>query len=175
MPTPSEPTLPPSPPVEASSSRASFASCPPEDERPHLGAMREEELDALAAAEEEYEGRQGHEDMPNVQQEPTPEPEIASSAEGRDARAGTGADTLERISQSHDKGEHVEDTGAVDESLLSASATPEVPSGLESDTAQSRYAHASPSSEENDPLYLHFPCDRDRVGSTHHQYNRARP
>lgn len=151
MPTPSEiVTALPSPPVEASSSRASFASCPPEEER-EQHAPREGRIDSSApGAEEGDEAEDAH--MTN-HQEPTPEPD-------RRADPSRQADMLE----SHAKGEHVEDAGIAEplvEEQLSAVGSPEAPSESDARLAQSMSAAAISSS--NEPLYLTFPRDRERV------------
>lgn len=159
MPTPSEPTLPPSPPVEASSSRASFASCPPEDDRDREHhAPREERIGS--PGREAGEGDQAHEHADTIQQEPTPEPEL---------QQGLSNDTQEaqvqvRIPQAHEKGEHVEDAGAEEGGIISPSATPDVLAGGENDAAT--VANAGRSSPAlNEPLYLDLPYERDRVSS----------
>jgi len=149
MPTPSEVTVLPSPPLEASSSRASFTSCPPEEEREHH-APREERIDSPRPAGAES----AIEDEHMTIQEPTPEPE-----------AQPGASDPIRIPRAHDKAEHVEDVGATEDSVtLSAAASPE-PSGAvnEGDARLVRSMSAAAISSSDEPLYLTFPREKDRV------------
>lgn len=164
MPTPSEPTLPPSPPVEASSSRASFASCPPEDDREREHHAPREERIGSPRPEAGSEGAES-EHLNAIQQEPTPEPEL---------QQGLSNDTQEaqvqvRIPQAQEKGEHVEDAGAEEGGTISPSATPDVLAGGENDAAtvaQQSTQHAGRSSPALDePLYLDLPYERDRVSS----------
>ncbi|KAI6798347.1 hypothetical protein KC363_g3385 [Hortaea werneckii] len=161
MPTPSEPTLPPSPPVEASSSRASFASCPPEDdrEREHH-APREERIGS--PRREAGEVDEAHEHADTIHQEPTPEPELQRGL-SNDIRE---AQVQVRIPQAHEKGEHVEDAGAEEGGIISPSATPDVLAGSENDAAtlaQQSTQHVGRSSPAlNEPLYLDLPYERDR-------------
>ncbi|KAK4543631.1 hypothetical protein LTR36_005276 [Oleoguttula mirabilis] len=153
MPTPSEVNSLPSPPIEASSSRASFASCPPEEER-EQHAPREERIDSSASGEEESAVEDAH--MTN--QEPTPEPESQP--------------TMHEQSQSQSQeaqatGEHVEDAGITEpltEEQLRAVGSPDVPSESDARLAQSMSTAAISSS--NEPLYLTFPRDRERLQPT---------
>lgn len=98
---PADVARPPTPPIEAtttSSSRASFASCPPEDEREaHLPRARvapfphspSHETDS--AVDDDGDGdadaRIGDVD---VRQEPTPEPEVGLGARRQDGLLGEG-------------------------------------------------------------------------------------
>ncbi|TKA28750.1 hypothetical protein B0A50_03078 [Salinomyces thailandicus] len=163
MPTPSEPALPPSPPIEASSSRASFASCPPEDDRPYR-APREERIDSPAPRDTEGEHEDEDEQMASVRQEPTPDPEAEAESE---VQGDADTQIQVRLPQTHEKGEHVEDTGADETGMLSSSATPDASAGGELDAAAAaQHSTGDPASSRpstsDEPLYLSFPCDRDR-------------
>lgn len=166
MPTPSEPALPPSPPIEASSSRASFASCPPEDDRPYR-APREERIDSPAPRDTEGEHEDEDEQMASVRQEPTPDPEAEAESE---VQGDADTQIQVRLPQTHEKGEHVEDTGADETGMLSSSATPDASAGGELDAAAAaQHSTGDPASSRpstsDEPLYLSFPCDRDRVSN----------
>ena len=152
MPTPSEViTALPSPPNEGpSSSRASFASCPPAEDdgerfallgseaglvdSPSLGAGQGDE----DAVEEDEIEEDGDERMTTITQEPTPEadlkPEARLSEESKGRRRDEG------------DGEKIVSSGESEAYLAHSMAT----------------AAISPSGEQ--PLYLTFPPDRSRVG-----------
>lgn len=160
MPTPADSVMipPPTSPIEASSSRASFASCPPEDEREHHGP-REERIDRV--------------DTPQLQdgltgQEP---PEIFPTRQRRletDLRTSAPERGNREHAVVHEKGEHVEDT-SITEDAINSVLSPE--SSSESDTnrlVQSLGAAAISgpcSSSTEEPLYLTFPRDPFRVRS----------
>ena len=151
MPTPEEVVIPPSPPVEPSSSRASFTSCPPEEDREHH-APREERLDAGVTddgqMEEEGVVVEVVEDAPLPAQQPTPEPEVQH---GRTERSQ---------SEAHEKGEHIEDAG-VEVDPPSVVASPDTQIENDAQLAQSMSHTAIASSDE--PLYLTFPDEKPRV------------
>ena len=155
MPTPSEVTTLPSPPAEASSSRASFTSCPPEEERDQH-APRESRIDSpLPTGPEAEEEATESEHTSMQQQQPTPEPEV---------RLGASESVVDSRAH-HEKGEHIEDAGIGTEAP-NAPATPrDPPAENEARSAQSYSATTSPSSE---PLYMTFPNERKRV-RTHSQ------
>ncbi|KAK5110334.1 hypothetical protein LTR62_006042 [Meristemomyces frigidus] len=146
MPTPEEVVIPPSPPAETTiSSRASFASCPPEEDRDY-NAPREERIQGsevdVGEANDEVEVRLG------VTQQPTPEPEHLSGP----------ADTVEPQHVS-EKGEHIEDAGIEPDSPVVIDSSD---GQLENDVrlAQSLGQAANISSDE--PYYLTFPEEQPR-------------
>ena len=146
MPTPDEITLVRTPPNDASSSRASFASCPPEDDREYH-APREERIDPTLRTSTGAATRDEH----MITQEPTPEPEAQAGA--------SAAASSSLLLDAPEKAEHVEDVGGVvEESHSSTAGSPEAPS--ESDT-MSKPEISSPSL----PQYLTFPRNGDRVGA----------
>ena len=152
MPTPEEiPVLPPSPPAEASSSRASFASCPPEEEREHH-APREERIDSPRPDETETEEAEtAVEERHVTAQQPTPEPEDHNSA----------PDTVTPSApEAAEKGEHIEDAG-LEVDPPSTVGSPDAPSDSEARLAQAIFEQPKSSSPE--PLYLTFPRERRRV------------
>jgi len=130
--------IPPTPPIESTSSRASFTSCPPEEDRDAhapreswAGTSRNQYAGGESAIEE------------GVRQEPTPEPEARAGAE-------------------REKGEHVEDAriGVEEQAGVGSSApSPEVQG--ESDV---RMVGAAVDGQEgqreavdNAPIYLNYP------------------
>jgi len=158
MPTPADAVVIPHSisPIEASSSRASFASCPPEDEREHH-APREERIDRV--------------DTPQLQDGPAElEPTEVFLARPRrsetNVRNGVSAPGNPEHAVVHEKGEHVEDAG-ITEDPISAVLSPE-PSG-ESDANRlvqglGAAAMSGPRfSSTEEPLYLTFPRDPFRV------------
>ncbi|KAK5134134.1 hypothetical protein LTR08_006909 [Meristemomyces frigidus] len=170
MPTPSEVVIAlPSPPVEGPpSSRASFASCPPaEEERERFapGRARVEsdsdsagaiDEDAVEEEEEEEEGEGGEDDgdeqmMTMMAQEPTPEPELRVGAdEGR----GTGADG---------EGAHVADAAS---SRAARMSSPGAAPGENCALSLAQSLATAAISSVNEPLYLTFPPDRNRLPPT---------
>ncbi|EMD00932.1 hypothetical protein BAUCODRAFT_118654 [Baudoinia panamericana UAMH 10762] len=147
MPTPSElDVLPSAPsPIEASSSRTGFASCPPEEERvPH--APRTERL---ATPESDAVESDSAEDEPMRVQGPTPHVD-AETLPSEDV------DGVE----AHDKAEHIEDAGIE----VDVSSSPE---SLDASTASDiKPARSTPITakipSDDEPLYLTFPNDRLR-------------
>lgn len=156
MPTPDEEgCVPPTPPAELPSSRASFASCPPEEEReahaprePRAGnAPNEHALDGHA-----------------IRQVATPEP---------DALPGSSQD----VEEDGEKAEHVEDAGilAVSDSPPSPASSPQE-CGSDSDvklaqsfatTALGADSRRAEFEDEAAPLYLYYPpSDKDRVSQS---------
>ena len=151
MPTPSEAiTALPSPPVEGPpSSRASFASCPPAEEEgerfaplgtedrrvdsPSLGSGEGDE-DALEEDEVEEDGDQR---MTTITQEPTPEPELKPETRLREESESRQIGEARR--------EAVAPSGESEAHLAHSMAT----------------AAISPSTEQ--PMYLTFPPDGNRV------------
>jgi hypothetical protein len=146
MPTPSEDITLPSPPPEASSSRASFASCPPEEDREHH-APREERIDTPQA-----EGDATGEDEHMTIQRPTP-----------DETAQVGASHLASSEAAHEKGEHIEDAG-IDIDPPSAVGSPDVPSDNDARVEQSGPSiGADVTNKSLDSLYLTFPRDPNQA------------
>lgn len=153
--------VPPTPPTETSSSRASFTSCPPEEERESLGSRtarpdgdtnarspRRRETDHSRGASEGNTDRDGDVRIADVRQEPTPEPE-------GQARAGA-----QRESESREKGEHVEDVGL---SGGSGVGSPEAQGAEEGRIARPAEGVAK-AAEDTDsaPLYLSYPSPIER-------------
>jgi hypothetical protein len=159
MPTPDEDSVvPPTPPNDLTSSRASFASCPPEEEReahaprePRADSTQPTSAEALIDVDDEH----------AIRQVATPEPDAQIGASREGERDG-------------EKAEHVEDAG-----IVLGSELPSSPSGSPAETgsdsdgrlAQSLATTALDSSgrrieseDDNAPLYLYYPpADRDRV------------
>ncbi|KAK3115224.1 hypothetical protein LTR53_005635 [Teratosphaeriaceae sp. CCFEE 6253] len=156
MPTESEVAVLPSPPVEASSSRASFTSCPPEEDREHH-APREPRIDTPrpdeAEAEAEVEVEETAGDAHMITQQPTPEPEM---------QVQVGASEAVAEPQMHEKGEHIEDAGIAIDAVPSVEASPDAP--LEGgEVGLARSMSGADLSSSHDPLYLTFPRDRKRL------------
>ncbi|KAK1067392.1 hypothetical protein LTR12_007165 [Friedmanniomyces endolithicus] len=150
MPTPSEVTTLPSPPAEASSSRASFTSCPPEEERDQH-APRESRIDSpLPTGPEAEEEAVESEHTTMQQQQPTPEPEV---------RLGASESVVESRAH-HEKGEHIEDAGIDTEAPNATATSRDAPAQSEARSAQFSAAATSPSTE---PLYMTFPNERKRL------------
>jgi len=159
MPTPSEVTVSRTPPLDATSSRASFASCPPEDDCEHH-APREERVDTPQPSVGTT--VDGH----MTTQEATPEPDAPTTTTRPLARTPSHDDAPE-------KGEHVEDAGIAVEDLHSSSvgspdavAGPAAVSASESEArllAQSLSKADISSSPSSLPQYLTFPRSKDRV------------
>ncbi|KAK0252406.1 hypothetical protein LTR91_007866 [Friedmanniomyces endolithicus] len=150
MPTPSEVTTLPSPPAEASSSRASFTSCPPEEERDH-NAPRESRIDSPLPTGAETEAEAAESEHTTIQQQqPTPEPE---------ARLGAPESVVESRAY-HEKGEHIEDAGIATEAPSTAASSGDAPAESEARPAHSSSDATSPSTE---PLYMRFPNERTRL------------
>ena len=140
MPTPSETTLPPSPPSDIAS-RASFTSCPPEDDRDH-NAPREQRLEiddsvgqSSAGADEEAA------DEHTITQAPTPEPDSEAGAPRRESSQET-----------EEKAQHVEDSG-MSADPPSPVASPEAQA--EAHTRFTQSVQRSAESPVQEPLYLH--------------------
>ena len=152
MPTPDDTNnVPPTPPIETSSSRASFTSCPPEEER-EIHAPREARADTPS---QQYSSPAELERRHTARQEPTPEPEAqAGAAEGDD----------------REKAEHVED-GAIVADSPSPVGSPETVSDSEVRSAQSLATTALSIAEANGelaPQYLYYPpVSSDRVRTAH--------
>jgi hypothetical protein len=157
MPTPHDDitVLPATPPNELASSRASFASCPPEDER-GLRAPRESRA---STSRPDQESDTVGEDEHAIRQVATPESDAHAGAFQRDG----------------DKAEHVEDAGVPVSNEMPSSqdtSTPELSSDADFRFAQtSTNAPVRPDEEdtatldETAPLYLYYPpTDKDRVG-----------
>ena len=145
MPTPSDDAIMRTPSIEASSSRTSFASCPPEEDREYH-APREERVDVETVT--------AGEDAHMTTQEPTPEPE---------AQAGAAVNASPIASNTPEKAEHVEDVAVVAEDLHSSAGSPDAPS--ESETRLSQSMSKTEISSTSLPQYLTFPRDVDRVRS----------
>ena len=146
MPTPEDDTATvlPTPPIEASSSRASFASCPPEEERePH--APREARLETPQILDTSGVRSSAHE----TTGEDMPEPRIQMNT----SQIDTGREELE-------KGEHIEDAspGNVAESP-SPVGSPETSSDgdLRLAGSMATAALAGASDVETKPRYLFYP------------------
>lgn len=160
MPTPHENTyVPQTPPPDVSSSRASFASCPPEEEREAHPPREPREADAQSASasvsldEQELEHTIG-------------------------PFAALGPDAQEEASQGLDRGgekaEHVEDAGVIvaGEAPPSPASSPRE-TGSDSDTKLGQAlaltemgakARRKEQADEATPLYLHYPpLERHRV------------
>ena len=154
-----EVAVPPTPPIESASSRASFASCPPEEDREVRArrsrssvddddGARERESDS---AVEEAEDRDGDVRIRDVRQEPTPEPE-----------GEVGVGPQQRVEM--EKGEHVEDVG-----VRSGVGSPE---GREREQGEGDVRMEAETNErlegaddgESAPLYLSYPpIQREKV------------
>ena len=155
MPTPDETTtsVARTPPIQQSSSRASFASCPPEEERePH--PPREARSQSAQQDSRPAESREdGHTTRQDIRTE-------------RDAQAG--ASQIESPREEREKGEHIEDaaTGSVTEAP-SPVGSPEGSSDSDVRLAQSMATTAlggSTESNETAPRYLCYPpLNRNRV------------
>ena len=151
--------VPPTPPLGTSSSRASFASCPSEEERethaprearPHPPLPLPQPTSSSAVDETII-------DEHTTTQEPTPEP---------DARAGVSSERNPPREQ-RDKGEHVEDVRFTAE-LPSPVGSPEAQSDSDVRLAQSMATAAlregEGQGEEQRPRYLYYPpSDKNRV------------
>lgn len=144
MPTPDETitAVPPTPPIETSSSRASFTSCPPEEDR-EQHAPREPRADSAQLAAPELVSER----HVNATQEPTPEPE-----------AQLGASREVAMQEEHEKGEHIEDAGVVAESP-SPVGSPVAQSEGDVRLAQSQAPAALGALETGEaaPRYLSYP------------------
>lgn len=139
--------VPPTPPMEATSSRASFASCPPEEDR-DAHAPRQSREEATSLTQSAANGDTMDDGRESVRQEPTPEPEVHLGAE-------------------REKGEHVEDARiGVEEREASSAPSPEVQGESEVRSTQPVGSEEARGREEdNAPLYLSYPpIRRDRVG-----------
>lgn len=169
--TTAEVAVPPTPPIETPSSRASFASCPPEEEReaivsrvtaradtplpqsPETSSAVDDDVDSDAVGDARIA-------MADVRQEPTPEPE---------ARLGARRDGLDE----REKGEREEDAGiTVNEESMSAFASPEMRGEEGGEGRMARTAaevQRNPGAERPDdgesaPLYLTYPpLQREKV------------
>ena len=159
MPTPDDETtaaIPPTPSLENSSSRASFASCPPEEDRerhaPQAARLappaRRERIPSETVGEEH-----------TTRQVPTPEPDAQPGAAGRSSAR-----------EARDKAEHVEDAGSVVAVLPGESpspvGSPETASDSDVRLAQSMATAAlsSPLEHVDTLRYLCYPpMNRNRV------------
>lgn len=152
MPTPEEiPTLPPSPPAEAeaSSSRASFTSCPPDEEREYHAPREERIADSWSRREGDRHPDQPGENAHTTTQAPTPEPEEQPAERIAVARA-----------VSHEKGEDIEDAG-IEVDPPSTVGSPDAPSDGEARLSQSMSGAVISSSDA--PIYLTLPLEPKRV------------
>jgi hypothetical protein len=141
MPTPDESrnVVARSPPLASSSSRASFASCPPEEDR------------------EAHAPRETRADTPQLSREAFADNEHTSTRDSTsepDTQAGARRIRREQREE-REKGEHVEDAGVVAESP-SPVGSPDVGSDSDVRLAQSM-ATAMLGSSEPAPKYLCFP------------------
>jgi len=138
MPTPEEPTLPPSPPRERSD-RQSFASCPPEEDREshasHDNSEDEEEEASVTGAERVLIADHA------IAQEPTPEPETLPGTSMLESRS------KERVIQD-----------AIDAPSPVAS-----PDTTQSDAPRSQVRAQAQGEAQYPPQYLRYPPDQDRV------------
>lgn len=144
--------IPPTPPIETSSSRASFASCPPEDERERVfraDTPLPQSPEASSAIDEDGDAR-----IANMRQEPTPEPE---------ARLGALRDEVEEDREKRRRGG--EETAVGEGDGRSAVTSPEMRGGSESEGGSARRSaedgQVSRSEGEVDgegaPLYMSYP------------------
>ena len=150
MPTPADEAIrPPTPPIGTSSSRASFASCPPEEDR-EPRAPREARVDtALDEPTSSTAIIDGH----ATAQLPTPD---------RDEQTG-GSERSRGQEEAGEKAEHVEDAGIIATDSPSPIGSPDAPSESDARLAQSM-ATAGLSSGESAPQYLYYPpLDKERV------------
>lgn len=135
MPTPEDPTLPPSPPSERPE-RQGFASCPPEEDReshaPH-GDSEEEDEPAVTGAEREAIVDHA------IAQEPTPEPEALPDSS---------------IPESRGKEKVLRET-------IDAPTPVASPDAAQSDAPRARVK--GDGDAQSPPLYLNYGPDYDRV------------
>lgn len=153
--------IPPTPPLETSSSRASFTSCPPEEERESHAprAARTEAPLARSPGTSSAIDEDGDARITDVRQEPTPEPDV---------RGGAQVDREE-------KGEHVEDAGmSIGAEARSAVASPELNDrveGKERIAQQDREILVGQSEQvtgdgDSAPVYMSYPpLQREKVRS----------
>lgn len=138
MPTPEEPTLPPSPPTERAE-RSTFASCPPEEDREaHAPREASEEDEDQTVTGTQPEVAEDH----AIAQEPTPEPEIIPQASEPESRA-------------RDK---------VARDVIDAPSPVASPDATESDAPQARLRGQGDAHLE--PEYLSYPQPSGRVRMT---------
>jgi glucose-induced degradation protein 4 len=181
MPTPSDDTatVPRTPPIEATSSRASFASCPPdaeEREQRRISAQMEQVGSSQSPHEsdEEDSGAMDAEvDEPmSAAQEPTPESE---------ADIPRPEEVMRGAERHHEKGEHVEDAGmaALAEDALSSSAASPADAASTSESEALRLTQSmsnaaiSSAAAEPEPMYLTFPQDKTMVSNVDAMQPRA--
>jgi len=135
MPTPEEPTLPPSPPSERPG-RQPFASCPPEEEREsHAPREDSEEDDGPTVTGAEREAIVDH----AIAQEPTPEPEMLPESSIPESRG-------------NDK---------VVGDAIDAPSSVASPDAAESDAPQAQVR--ADGEAQLPPLYLNYGPDHERV------------
>ncbi len=160
MPTPDEDTtVPPTPPLDPVSSRGSFTSCPPEEER-EAHAPREPRTDSPRVYGQPAEAfiEIGH----ATREVATPEPDESTLLDDSVQRGGEG-----------EKAEHVEVARARDSPLSQLSSAPEDSTDGEVGLGRSSPIVTSATKERRSqnidvetPLYLSYPhMDRERVWS----------
>jgi len=150
MPTPSEVTGRHTPPLEATSSRASFTSCPPDEDRDQRAPL-EAGIDSPLPISDDSHATTSEERV--ITQEPTPE---------LDAQPGMSATPRSVALDTSEKGEHVEDVGIVGEEVQHLVGSPDTPS--ESEARLARSMSKADISAISLPRYLTFPRNTDRVG-----------
>ena len=160
MPTPSDNSFQPANP--ATSSRSSFTSCPPEDDRDRRATREERVTSGPGASPDPSEIETTQNEDENGGNEDT-----TLSRPGREPYTETNTTELSQSPARPDKGDHLEDSGMLADPPSPTVGSPDAPSDSDARLAQFMSTTAITNSTTPPSQYLYFPGeDKHRVSGS---------